>query len=114
MTIKHKSGLFLIHCALFGILLLAGCGYQPDTSAPERVEKDRVATWEGALIYIPAEPGPTTAVWVRARVFASMTGYRGGTLEREGAGAPRLWRVKGERSSGPGAAESPLAGHAEG
>lgn len=87
LAIQHKSRFFLINCSLFCLFLVVGCGYQPDTSAPERVEVTRVTGWQGSLLYIADETGPTQA-WGSIRVYDNISGFVEITVEQVKAAAP--------------------------
>ena len=66
---------------------LAGCGFEPDTSAPQRTVVNRSADWHGALLYVADENGPTTG-WGSIRVYDNVSGFVEKTVEQTAAAAP--------------------------
>lgn len=68
-------------------LSLSGCGYEPDTSAPERAEIQRSVDWQGALLYVADAEGPT-AGWGSVRIYDNVSGVVETTVEQTMAAAP--------------------------
>lgn len=96
---RKNRGLFLLTAALLLIsLALAGCGYEPDISAPERVEIERSTDWRGALLYIADESGPN-ADWGSIRIFDNVSGLVEKTVGQLQAAAPSDMYVTPEGSS---------------
>lgn len=73
--------------ALLLALVLAGCGYQPDTSAPERVEIARAGDWQSTLLYVADSEGPTPG-FGSVRVYDNVSGLVEMTVEQTLAAAP--------------------------
>ena len=70
------------------ILCTTGCTDEPpDTSAPERIEIDRGADWQSALLYIADENGPNEG-WGSIRIYDNVSGFVEKTVEQTAAAAP--------------------------
>jgi len=76
----------------------SGCGYEPDVSAPERVEIERSRDWHGALLYIADEMGPNPE-FGSIRVYDSVSGLVEKTVEQVKAASPSDVFVTKEGSS---------------
>jgi DNA-binding beta-propeller fold protein YncE len=80
--------LLLPVAALSVALILNGCTDEsPDTSAPERIEIDRSADWQGALLYI-ADPGGPVEGWGSIRIYDNVSGFVEATVEQTFAASP--------------------------
>ena len=69
------------------LILMPGCGNEPDLSAPERIEVERSADWHGALLYIADRSGPA-ADRGSIRVYDNVSGFVEKTIEQVSAAEP--------------------------
>ncbi len=81
------SLILLLTFSLPALTVISGCGYEPDTSVPQRTEIDRSADWHGALLYVADENGPTPG-WGSIRVYDNVSGFVEKTVEQTAAAAP--------------------------
>lgn len=96
---RRKIAALLLFAALFSLLGIAsGCGYEPDISAPERVEIERRADWQGALLYIADGDGPVPG-FGSIRIYDNVSGFVEKTVEQVAAAAPGDVFVTPEGSS---------------
>ncbi|MBE0429449.1 MAG: hypothetical protein IBX61_06210 [Thermoleophilia bacterium] len=91
---KALPAVFFLFILLFG----AGCGYEPDTSAPQRTDIDRSPDWRGALLYIADRDGPTEG-FGSVRVYDNVSGFVEMTVEQTRAAAPSDLYITSEGSS---------------
>lgn len=94
---KKSAWLLIFSAVLVLAYAITGCGYEPDTSAPERVEIERSPAWQGALLYLADTEGPTPG-WGSVRVYDNVSGVVEMTVEQTLAGAPADMFVSGDGS----------------
>ncbi len=70
------------------ILITGSCtSSSPDPSAPQRLEVERSADWQGALLYLADENGPDEG-WGSIRIYDNVSGFVETTVEQTFAAAP--------------------------
>jgi WD40 repeat protein len=87
----------LIIAVILSFIAFACTDESPDTSAPERIEIDRSADWQGALLYIADGNGPVEG-WGSIRIYDNVSGFVEMTVEQTYATVPSDLQVTGEGS----------------
>lgn len=97
--IKNTIKTLIITALFLSIAVLPGCTSEsPNIEAPDRVEIDRTPDWQGALLYIADENGPTEG-WGSIRIYDNVSGYVEKSVEQTLAAAPSDVFVSADQSS---------------
>lgn len=87
LTGKATLGLLIASLTLLAFLLIGCTSDAPDTSAPQRQIIDRTDDWQGALLYIADQGGPTPGLG-SVRIFDNISGFVEKTVVQTMAAAP--------------------------